>query len=56
MPSELVGYTASIALFHQFWRNTIMSLAYNSGTDVGSHLCSVLLDTAYTSFGEDSDF
>ncbi len=28
----------------------------HSGTDVGSHLCSVLMDTAYTSFGEDSDF
>ncbi len=33
-----------------------MPLAYISGTDIGSHLCGVLMDTAYTSFGENSDF
>ncbi len=47
---------ASIALCQQFWRNAIMPLAYISGTDVVSHLCSVLVNSAYTSFGEDSDF
>jgi len=51
-----VGHTASITFCHQFWHNAIMPMAYISGTDIGSHLCGVLMDTAYTSFGEDSDF
>lgn len=51
----MCGHMASIALCQQFWCNVSMPLAYILGTDVGSRLCSVLVDTAYAIFGEDSD-
>ncbi len=34
----------------------MLPLVYFLSIDIGSHLCNVLMNTAYTSFGEDFDF